>query len=272
MQRHMSRTPETLIALAITTLLVPVMSGQTPASLTVDLGRTKSPGQPDSVRPDDGRDQLLLRRRPVRGAGPQPHLPVRLERHSQLVPGRERDRHPRRSASMPRTGPSTALTNSAKLEVTKADANSPAGLLNEGYWGIAVRPNTRYTGSFFAKSGSDGALPVKVALVADQSGQVLASASVAGRRDGVEGVQVRDAVRKRRRVLREPPRADHRQARDPVAAAGLAVPADLSRPAQRQPHRHHGEAGRHASHVPALPRRQLPRRRPHRRRASIGRR
>jgi alpha-N-arabinofuranosidase len=73
-------------------------------------------------------------------------------------------------------GPSTALPRSVKLEVTKADANSPAGLLNEGYWGIAVRPNTRYTGSFFAKSTSE--LPVRVALVADQSGRVLASASV----------------------------------------------------------------------------------------------
>ena len=49
-------------------------------------------------------------------------------------------------------GPSSALSNSAKLEVTKADVNSPAGLLSEGYWGMAVRPNTRYKGSFFAKS------------------------------------------------------------------------------------------------------------------------
>jgi alpha-L-arabinofuranosidase len=75
-------------------------------------------------------------------------------------------------------GPSQALKNSARLEVTKADAKSPAGLLNEGYWGITVRPNTRYAGSFYAKSSSDTALPVTVALVADQSGQVLAAASV----------------------------------------------------------------------------------------------
>src|SRR5690242_8772280 len=58
-------------------------------------------------------------------------------------------------------GPSAALPNSARLEVTKADANDPAGLLNEGYWGIAVRPNTRYHGSFFAKSKADDALPVR---------------------------------------------------------------------------------------------------------------
>src|ERR1051325_1192866 len=75
-------------------------------------------------------------------------------------------------------GPSPALTNSAKLEVTKADPMGPAGLINEGYWGIAVRPNPRYAGSFYAKSSSDTALPVTVSLVADVSGQVLASASV----------------------------------------------------------------------------------------------
>jgi alpha-L-arabinofuranosidase len=75
-------------------------------------------------------------------------------------------------------GPSPALTNSAKLEVTRADANSPAGILNEGYWGMAVRPNTHYAGSFFAKTASDAALPVTIALVADHSGQVLAKTSV----------------------------------------------------------------------------------------------
>ncbi|MEI9974945.1 MAG: alpha-L-arabinofuranosidase C-terminal domain-containing protein [Ignavibacteriota bacterium] len=75
-------------------------------------------------------------------------------------------------------GPSPALNRSARLEVTKADAKSPAGILNEGYWGITVRPNTRYAGSFYAKSKSDSALPVTVAIVADQSGKVLATASV----------------------------------------------------------------------------------------------
>jgi alpha-L-arabinofuranosidase len=77
-----------------------------------------------------------------------------------------------------REGPSQALKTSARLEVTKADAKNPAGLLNEGYWGIKLQPNTRYAGSFYAKSSSDAALPVTVSLVADQSGQVLATASV----------------------------------------------------------------------------------------------
>jgi alpha-N-arabinofuranosidase len=76
-----------------------------------------------------------------------------------------------------KTGPSSALSTSAKLEISRADANSPAGLLNEGYWGIAVRPNARFTGSCYAKADGD-ALPVQIALVADQSGQVLARTSV----------------------------------------------------------------------------------------------
>ena len=75
-----------------------------------------------------------------------------------------------------KTGPSEVLRTSAKLEVSAADSNSRAGLLNEGYWGIAVRPNTRYTGSFYAKTNSANTLPVRVALIADQSGRVLASA------------------------------------------------------------------------------------------------
>jgi alpha-N-arabinofuranosidase len=77
-----------------------------------------------------------------------------------------------------KAGPSAALPGSAKLEVVRADAHSPAGLLNEGYWGIAVRPHARYTGSLFAKTDAQGALPLKIALVADQSGQVLAVTSV----------------------------------------------------------------------------------------------
>jgi alpha-L-arabinofuranosidase len=72
-------------------------------------------------------------------------------------------------------GPSAALRSSAKLEVTKADPKSRAGLLNEGYWGMAVRPNARYAGSFYAKTDSASGLPVRIALIADQSGQVLAS-------------------------------------------------------------------------------------------------
>ena len=78
------------------------------------------------------------------------------------------------------TGPSTALTNSLRIDVSSADASSPAGVLNEGYWGMALRPNTAYKGSFFAKADSASVGAVTVSLVANQSGKVLATAEVSG--------------------------------------------------------------------------------------------
>jgi alpha-N-arabinofuranosidase len=76
------------------------------------------------------------------------------------------------------TGPSEALPHSLRLEVTTADAASPAGLLNDGYWGMPLHPNTTYKGSFYAKEDSTG--PVTVSLVANQTGKVLASTTVSG--------------------------------------------------------------------------------------------
>ncbi|MBI4906713.1 MAG: alpha-N-arabinofuranosidase [Acidobacteria bacterium] len=76
------------------------------------------------------------------------------------------------------TGPSKALTRSARIEVASASTDGPAALLNEGYWGIAVRPNTRYKGSLFAKSKSADPLPLKLALVSDHSQKILATSSI----------------------------------------------------------------------------------------------
>ncbi len=78
-----------------------------------------------------------------------------------------------------KTGPSTSLTRSLKVSVTAATAASPAGLQNDGYWGIAVKPNTTYSGSFYAKTDSDG-LPVTVSLQNDETGIVAAKATVTG--------------------------------------------------------------------------------------------
>ena len=76
------------------------------------------------------------------------------------------------------TGPSDALKNSMRLDVEKADAHNQAGVLNVGYWGMAVRPGTTYKGSFYAKAGNGDLGPVTVSLVADDTGKVLASANV----------------------------------------------------------------------------------------------
>ena len=74
-------------------------------------------------------------------------------------------------------GPSTALPTSMELKVTEASAANEAGVSNPGYWGIAVRPHTTYKGSFYAKTDGDIG-PLTARLIADNTGAVLASATV----------------------------------------------------------------------------------------------
>ena len=80
----------------------------------------------------------------------------------------------------PATGPSSALPASLKIEISKADAQSPAGILNTGWWGYSLHPNTTYHGSFYAKSDATEPGPLTVSLVSDNSGKPLASATVSG--------------------------------------------------------------------------------------------
>jgi alpha-L-arabinofuranosidase len=57
----------------------------------------------------------------------------------------------------------SALNVSLKLDTSKASKKSPAGIANEGYWGIPVRPNTTYHVSFYAKAKNfSGALTVSL--------------------------------------------------------------------------------------------------------------
>jgi alpha-L-arabinofuranosidase len=76
------------------------------------------------------------------------------------------------------TGPSEALKSSLRLEVQKADAANPAGILNVGYWGFAVRPGTTYQGSFYAKAGSAEIGPVTVSIVSDSSNKTIATTTI----------------------------------------------------------------------------------------------
>ncbi|MGA8043146.1 MAG: alpha-L-arabinofuranosidase C-terminal domain-containing protein, partial [Terracidiphilus sp.] len=78
------------------------------------------------------------------------------------------------------TGPSEALPNSMQLDVEKADPTNEAGLLNVGYWGMALRPNTLYKGSFYAKTSTADLGPVMVTLVENNTGKVVAKATVSG--------------------------------------------------------------------------------------------
>ncbi len=77
-------------------------------------------------------------------------------------------------------GPSAALPASLLLEVKQADEANQAGIRNEGYWGMAVRPNTTYKGSFYAKAASGDIGSIRVALVGDTSGKEVATATSGG--------------------------------------------------------------------------------------------
>lgn len=75
-------------------------------------------------------------------------------------------------------GPSAALPGSMLFEISKADANNLAGVRNEGYWGMALQPDTTYKGSLYAKADSDDFGPLVVSLVNDNTGAELATASI----------------------------------------------------------------------------------------------
>ena len=79
----------------------------------------------------------------------------------------------------PTSGPSAALTRSLKVSVTAATEAAPAGVQNDGFWGIPVRPQTTYVGSFYAKTDSNG-VPVTVSIVNDETGVTAAMATVSG--------------------------------------------------------------------------------------------
>ncbi|MGD0157325.1 MAG: alpha-L-arabinofuranosidase C-terminal domain-containing protein [Terracidiphilus sp.] len=72
-------------------------------------------------------------------------------------------------------GPSEAQPRSLRVTVTKASPAAPAGVENNGYWGIPVRPHTAYSGSFYARSDTSG-ISATVTLENDRTG--LAAASV----------------------------------------------------------------------------------------------
>ncbi|WP_158819418.1 alpha-L-arabinofuranosidase C-terminal domain-containing protein [Granulicella sp. S156] len=74
-------------------------------------------------------------------------------------------------------GPSEALPRSLLLNVSKADPENQAGVRNEGYWGMAVHPGTTYIGSFYAKADTGDIGPISIALIGDNTGSALASAT-----------------------------------------------------------------------------------------------
>jgi alpha-N-arabinofuranosidase len=70
-----------------------------------------------------------------------------------------------------------ALNMSLKLDTNKASETSPVGIANSGFWGIPVRPNTKYRVSFYAR-GDNFAGPLNISLESTDGRTVFASATV----------------------------------------------------------------------------------------------
>jgi alpha-N-arabinofuranosidase len=77
-----------------------------------------------------------------------------------------------------------AIATSVRVEVTQASAGHRAGIANEGYWGIPVRPHTRYRASFFAKSAAGFSGPIKAAIESSDGKTTRPDACRASRRRG----------------------------------------------------------------------------------------
>jgi len=72
-----------------------------------------------------------------------------------------------------------AIPTSLRLDVTQATRGHAAGVANEGYWGIPIKPNTRYRASLYAKAapGSNG--PVTLSLQSEDGATTYATGTIA---------------------------------------------------------------------------------------------
>jgi alpha-N-arabinofuranosidase len=68
---------------------------------------------------------------------------------------------------------------SLRLDVTAASADHPAGVANDGYWGIPVRSRTRYTAKFYARANAGFSGSVTLAIQSEDGKTVYAKAKVA---------------------------------------------------------------------------------------------
>ncbi len=72
------------------------------------------------------------------------------------------------------------LTANLRVQVTKADKNHPAGVANDGYWGIPVHPNTSYRATILANVEKDFSGSVTVSIVSSDGKTVFASEKISG--------------------------------------------------------------------------------------------
>jgi alpha-L-arabinofuranosidase len=73
-----------------------------------------------------------------------------------------------------------SIGTSLRLEVTKASTAHRAGIANEGYWGIPVKPNTRYRASLYAKAAPGFIGPLELSIQSDDGQTTYATGRIAG--------------------------------------------------------------------------------------------
>jgi alpha-N-arabinofuranosidase len=75
---------------------------------------------------------------------------------------------------------SAAIGTSLRLDVTRASIDRPAGIANDGYWGIPVKPDSRYRASFHAKAAPGFTGGIAVSIRSTDGRTVYATKTVQG--------------------------------------------------------------------------------------------
>ena len=75
-----------------------------------------------------------------------------------------------------------ASPTSLRLTATAASASARVGIVNTGYWGIPIKPDTRYRASFYARAVSPDFIAVFIAVVRSSRMLMLLSSGIAARR------------------------------------------------------------------------------------------
>lgn len=71
-----------------------------------------------------------------------------------------------------------SLPVSLKVDVTAASSGAPAGVANDGYWGIPVKPSTTYRASLYAKAAPGFSGPLTVAIQSADGTRTYAKAVI----------------------------------------------------------------------------------------------
>jgi alpha-N-arabinofuranosidase len=168
----------TAVLLALPILAASVAHSQTtPATLTLDLQAPRAKVSPMlyglmteeiNFSYDGGLYAEMVRNRTFQDSNREPE-------HWYLI----QDGNAQAELTMDKsTGPSDALPTSLRIDVKQADEKNQAGVLNEGFWGMALRPNTTYKGSLYARAKNGKMGPLQISLVSDNSGKPVATATV----------------------------------------------------------------------------------------------